>query len=141
MGIVAAVIDPARDNVPAAVRILTEEGVGVDAAIECAGNGRALQSCLEAVRPQGTVVQVGLMGAPVEISPFDMTMRDVTLRGSLNYPLTVWPRIFAMIRSGLYPVDDIVDGVIAMDDVVKDGFLPLLDKAGAKMKILVSMER
>lgn len=139
MGIAAAVIDPAKDDVTGAVRSLTEEGVGADAAIECAGNGRALQSCLEAVRPQGTVVQIGLMGAPVEISPFHMTMRDVTLRGSLNYPLTVWPRIFDMIRSGLYPVEDIVDDVIGMDDVVKAGFLPLLDKAGAKMKILVAI--
>ena len=113
---------------------------GFDTILDVVG-GEEIDRNLQAVAQRGSIVQVGLMGAPVEISPFDMTMRDVTLRGSLNYPLTVWPRIFAMIRSGLYPVDDIVDGVIAMDDVVKDGFLPLLDKAGAKMKILVSMER
>jgi (R,R)-butanediol dehydrogenase/meso-butanediol dehydrogenase/diacetyl reductase len=80
------------------------------------------------------------MGGPAEISPFDLTMRDITLRGSLNYPLTIWPRIFEMMRTGLYPAEKIVDNEIAMDDVVDKGFRELLDPNGGKMKILVSMQ-
>ena len=137
-GIVA--LDPSEEGFLDQVRSLTEEGVGVDAAIECAGNPRALQSCIDAVRPQGTVVMVGLMGVPAEISPFDLTMRDITLRGSLNYPLNVWPRIFEMIHSGIYPVGKVVDAEIGLDDVVGRGFEPLLDKAGTSMKILINMQ-
>jgi (R,R)-butanediol dehydrogenase/meso-butanediol dehydrogenase/diacetyl reductase len=140
MGIAAAVVDPASEDLRDIVKSHTEEGVGVDAAIECAGSPRALQAALEGVRPQGTVVQVGLMGGPVEISAFHLTMRDVTLRGSLNYPLTTWPRIFEMIRGGILPVDQVVDAEIPVEDVVKGGFVPLLDKAGAKMKILVAID-
>lgn len=134
------VLDPSSPDFMSTIRDGTEEGVGVDAAIECAGHPRALQTCLQAVRAQGTVVQVGLMGGPAEISPFDLTMRDITLRGSLNYPLTIWPRIFEMMRTGLYPAEKIVDDEIAMDDVVDKGFRELLDPNGGKMKILVSMQ-
>lgn len=137
--IATAVVDPTNGSELAdAVRDTTEEGVGVDAAIECAGNARALQSCLELVRPQGVVVQVGLMGGRAEISPFDLTMRDITLRGSLNYPLTMWPQIFEMMRSGILPAEKLVDAEIGMEDVVRNGFEPLLDREGAKMKILIS---
>lgn len=131
-------LDPTETGFMEEIKANTEERVGVDAAIECAGNPRALQSCISAVRAQGTVVQIGLMGVKAEIDPFDLTMRDITLRGSLNYPLTIWPRIFEMMRSGLFPAERIVDDEIAMEDVVERGFKPLLDPAGGKMKILVS---
>jgi (R,R)-butanediol dehydrogenase/meso-butanediol dehydrogenase/diacetyl reductase len=134
------ILDPGSSEFLSTIKDGTEEGVGVDAAIECAGHPRALHACLQAVRAQGTVVQVGLMGGPAEISPFDLTMRDITLRGSLNYPLTIWPRIFEMMRTGLYPAEKIVDAEIAMEDVVQKGFRELLDPSGGKMKILVSME-
>jgi (R,R)-butanediol dehydrogenase / meso-butanediol dehydrogenase / diacetyl reductase len=133
-------LDPTEPGFLEQVRALTEEGVGVAAAIECAGNPRALQSCIDAVRPQGTVVLVGLMGVPAEISTFDLTMRDITLRGSLNYPLNVWPRIFEMIHSDIYPVGQVVDAEIALEGVVERGFAPLLDKAGTSMKILINMQ-
>ena len=61
-------------------------------------------------------------------------MRDVTLRGSLNDPLTLtmWPRIFEMMRSGIPPAEKLVDAEIGMDDVVESGFEPLLDREGAR---------
>jgi (R,R)-butanediol dehydrogenase / meso-butanediol dehydrogenase / diacetyl reductase len=139
LGIATRVLDAQASGLLADIRAETEEGVGVDAAIECAGNGRALQTCIDAVRAQGVVVQVGLMGGPVELKPFDLTMRDITLRGSLNYPLTIWPRIFEMMLSGLLPAEKIVDAEIPVDDVVPGGFQPLTDPQGSKMKILVAI--
>ena len=132
-------IDPTTAGFIETIRSATEENVGVDAAIECAGNPRALQSCIDAVRPQGVVIQVGLMGGPAQLNAFQLTMKDVTLRGSLNYPLTIWPRIFEMIRTGLLPADQIVDDEIPMERIVEAGFTPLLDPAGSKLKVLVSI--
>ncbi len=134
----AILLDPTTPGFFDEIRNNTEEGVGVDAAIECAGNPRALSACIQAVRAQGVVVQVGLMGVKVEIDPFDLTMRDITLRGSLNYPLTIWPRIFEMMRTGLFPAEKIVDDEISLEDVVERGFKKLLDPTGGKLKILVS---
>ncbi|NTX26960.1 alcohol dehydrogenase catalytic domain-containing protein [Burkholderia pyrrocinia] len=141
LGIGAVVLDPAECDVGAFIRQATEDGVGVDAAIECSGNGRALNACVDAVKPQGTIVQVGLMGGKVEVEPFRWTVKDITIKGSLNYPITIWPRIFEMMRSGLFPVEKVVDAEISMADVKHDGFDALLDKASAKLKILVAMPR
>lgn len=134
-------LDPSEPDFQEKIHAHTEQGIGVDAAIECAGSPRALQSCIDAVRPQGTVVMVGLMGVPAEISPFDLIMRDITLRGSLNYPLNVWPRVFEMIHSGVFPVQKVVDAEISLDGVVTDGFKPLLDTSGTSMKILIDMQK
>lgn len=139
-GIATAVLDPAEPGFADKVRALTPEGIGVDAAIECSGNRRAFRDCLSLVRARGTVVQVGLAGETFEIDAFALTVRDVTLRGSVNYELDMWPRIFTMISSGILPVDLIRDENIPMSDIVKRGFEPLMDSTSSKMKILVGVE-
>ena len=45
-----------------------------------------------------------------------------------------------MMRSGLLPAERLVDAEIGLDDVVEGGFQPLLDRGGAKMKILISTD-
>lgn len=135
----AILLDPTTTDIGAAVREMTLENLGVDAAIECSGNGRALQSCIDAVRPQGIVVQVGLMSSKVELEPFRWTVKDLTIKGSLNYPLTIWPRIFSMMESGLFPVEKIVGGVIDMKDTKELGFDSLLRPDSDKLKILVEI--
>ncbi|MGQ7936141.1 zinc-binding dehydrogenase [Paraburkholderia sp. D1E] len=139
LGIGAVVLDPTVSDIGKIIRQETENGVGVDAAIECSGNGRALNACVDAVKPQGTIVQVGLMGGKVEVEPFRWTVKDITIRGSLNYPITIWPRIFEMMRSGLFPVEKIVDAEISMFNAKNDGFEALLAKESSKLKILVAM--
>ncbi|MGO7594372.1 zinc-binding dehydrogenase, partial [Rhizobium leguminosarum] len=61
------ILDPGSSDCLSTIKDGTEEGVGVDAAIECAGHPSALHACRQAVRAQGTVVQVGWMGGPAEI--------------------------------------------------------------------------
>jgi (R,R)-butanediol dehydrogenase/meso-butanediol dehydrogenase/diacetyl reductase len=139
MDIGVTVVDPLSTDIAAHIRRTTLEGVGVDAAIECSGNGRAFDTCIDSVRAQGVVVQVGLMSGRVEADPFRWTVKDLTIRGSLNYPLTIWPRIFSMMRSGLFPVEKVIDAEVGMYDVKEQGFDALLAPGSAKLKILVSV--
>jgi hypothetical protein len=44
-----------------------------------------------------------------------------------------------MIENGRLPVDKLIDSEIALRDLVKDGFEPLLDPGGSMMKILVKL--
>ena len=85
------------------------------------------------------MVLVGLTNAKVEFSPFDLITRDIRLQGSLCYPTTLWPRVYAMIESGRLPVERLIDDTIALDDIVEKGFKPLMDPSGTKMKILVEL--
>ena len=132
-------IDPASTNVSEFVRDNTFEGLGCDASIECAGHPRAIADCLSSVRACGTVVLVGLTAAKIELSPFDLIVRNVRLQGSLCYPTTLWPRIYSMIENGRFPVDELIDAEIGLGGLVKGGFEPLLNPRGSMMKILVKL--
>jgi (R,R)-butanediol dehydrogenase/meso-butanediol dehydrogenase/diacetyl reductase len=135
---VGEVLNPMQQDVAAAVRDATR-GVGVDAAIECAGNARALNTCIEAVRSRGVVVQTGLHVAPAEISPMTLAVKDVSLIGSWCYFVYEFPRIIDLIASGRYPVEKIVTAEVNMDDIVPSGFDALLDPQGDQVKVLVEV--
>ena len=139
LGIQVTTVDPLAVSLEQVARESTFEGLGFDAAIECAGNPRAIADCIKAVRPRATVVLIGLTNAKAEFSPFDLITRDIRLQGSLCYPTTLWPRIYAMIESGRLPVARLIDETITVDDIVEKGFKTLLDPAGTKMKILVRL--
>lgn len=131
------VIDPAKDDLQQAVRDLTEEGVGVDVALECVGLEVSLNACAEAVRRQGRVVQVGLHMKPASIDAMLWALKDITVEATWCYPVQIWPRIARMIVSGTFPVEKIVTARIDADDTVEKGFEALLDPSGEHLKILV----
>jgi (R,R)-butanediol dehydrogenase/meso-butanediol dehydrogenase/diacetyl reductase len=135
----AILVNPKRDSLKEVVRANTEEGIGVHAAIECAGVGAALNACVDAVRRQGTVVQIGLQTSPVEVNPLIWVFKDIIVRGSICYPGDSWPRVMAMIASGLFPVEKIVTSIVPLEDAIPRGFKPLLDPAGDQLKVLLQV--
>ncbi len=135
----AILVNPASDDLDEAVRDNTEEGIGVHAAIECAGVGAALNACVAAVRRGGTVVQIGLHTRPATVDPLAWVFKDITIRGSICYPCDSWPRVMAMIAGGDFPVEKIVTGIVPLEDAVGRGFDPLLDPAGTDLKILLQV--
>lgn len=134
---VAEVLDPSTVDVAAYLKDL-HEGIGVDAAIECSGNERALQTALASVRSAGRVVQTGLHTKPASIEPMALSEHDITLAGTWCYPVTDFPRIVSLIASGRYPVEKVVSAQIAMEDIVEKGFETLLSPTGDQVKVLVN---
>jgi (R,R)-butanediol dehydrogenase/meso-butanediol dehydrogenase/diacetyl reductase len=114
------------------------EGAGVDVAIECAGKEAALNTCVDAVRPQGTVVQTGLHVRPATTYPERWAAKDITIEGTWCYAVTDWPRVIRLIARGRYPVERIVTAKVDLLDVVADGFDRLIDPAGDQVKVLAS---
>jgi (R,R)-butanediol dehydrogenase / meso-butanediol dehydrogenase / diacetyl reductase len=133
----ALVVDPKEVDLTVFVKDHTEDGVGVDVALECVGLEASLNACAGAVRRRGTVVQVGLHMQPASIHAMLWALKDITLEATWCYPTTVWPRIASMIAAGLFPVEEIVTSTIDPSDVVKNGFDELLNPSGRNMKILV----
>jgi (R,R)-butanediol dehydrogenase/meso-butanediol dehydrogenase/diacetyl reductase len=128
--------DPTATSLPDELRERTR-GVGVDVAIECAGNARALQDCIAATRRAGTVVQTGLHVGPATVEPMLWSLNDLTIEGTWCYRVYDFQRIADLIQSGAFPVERVVTAEIGMDAVVRDGFDVLIDPAGAAIKILV----
>ena len=79
----AVTVDPTKQNLMEVVRDLTEEGVGVDVALECVGLEASLNACAEAVRRQGTVVQTGLHMKPASIDAMLWALKDISVAGDL----------------------------------------------------------
>ena len=123
------------------VREGTIENVGVDVAIECVGNELALNDCIDAVRRQGVVVQVGLHPHHSKVDWFKVVFKDIDIRGSWTYPNTSWPRVIDLISSGLIPARKIVTSRIGLDEAVTAGFEALLDPSGSQLKVIIDLER
>jgi (R,R)-butanediol dehydrogenase/meso-butanediol dehydrogenase/diacetyl reductase len=114
------------------------EGVGVDVAIECAGHEAALNSCVDAVRPAGTVVQAGLFVSPATVEPFQWASKDITIEGTWCFRVQDWPRIIAAVATRRLPVERVVTRRIGLDDAV-EGFDSLIDPDGDEIKIHVAV--
>jgi len=133
----AVVVDPKTQNLLEVVRDLTEEGVGVDVALECVGKEASLNACVDAVRRAGKVVQVGLHIKRASIDAMQWALKDITVEATWCYPVQVWPRIARLIASGDFPVEKVITARIDAADVVSKGFEALLDPSGQHLKILV----
>lgn len=133
----AVLIDPGKDDLETIIRDLTEEGVGVDVALECVGLEASLNACAKAVRRQGRVVQVGLHMKPASVDAMLWALKDITIEATWCYPTQIWPRIARMIAAGSFPIEKIITAEIDAADVVPKGFDALLDPGGENLKILV----
>lgn len=93
-----AVVDPRAVDAAAQVRELAG-GVGVDAALDCAGVVAAQRLCIDATRRRGRVAFVGECSEelPIRVSP-DMIRKGLTIYGSWHYNLNDYPRIMQVIR-------------------------------------------
>jgi (R,R)-butanediol dehydrogenase/meso-butanediol dehydrogenase/diacetyl reductase len=134
---VGPVVTEIGDALAERLRELTR-GEGVDAAIECAGKEAALNTCIDAVKPQGSVVQVGLHVAPAMTFPEKWSMKDLTIQGTWCYNVTDWPRVIRLVAAGKFPVEKIVTSQLPLDSIVSDGFERLIDPTGNEVKVLGS---
>ncbi len=112
------------------------DGDGVEVAIECAGKEPALNACVDAARPQGTIVQTGLHVAPAVTYPETWAMKDLRLEATWCYGVTDWPRVIRLLSRGGIPVERVVTAQLALEDVVAEGFDRLIDPSGDQVKVL-----
>ena len=77
-------LDPAAGNLLARVRELT--GDGFDVIFEASGAPQALRQAIQFVRPGGTIVQIGTLGADDVPLPANQIMaREIQIVGSFRY--------------------------------------------------------
>lgn len=107
-------IDISRDGAPLAAY---ESGRGhFDAAFECSGNPLALASCLNATKPRGTVVQVGMMppgdtGVPLG----KVVAKELSLAGTFRFHDEFDIAVDALV-SGRLDVSSLHSGTFTFDE-------------------------
>ncbi len=82
------------------------DGLGVDVAIEAVGNAHTVRDSIEAPRRGGRVVVMGVAPTDltIEISPYDIYARELSIRGSNLNPYTFERTVRLLPRLGLEPV-------------------------------------
>ena len=105
---VATVLDPSATDVPELLRERTG-GLGVDAAIECSGHPRGLDTA-RALRcaSAGTLAQVGLFVGEATVEPMLWCLNELTIVGTWCYWVYDFDRIAAQIAAGDLPVERVV---------------------------------
>ena len=95
-----AVVDGRATDAAAQVKALTDGGLGVTCAIDCAGTTASQRVCIDAARPKGRVCFVGENNEPLPIvvSP-DLLRKGLTLIGQWHYSLNDFDRIMQVIRA------------------------------------------
>jgi len=117
--------------------IVREEtgGRGADLAFECAGVASSARACLDALRPLGTYVQVGIFGQDVEV-PLDATIyKQLVFRGTLGYTVKTWERTMRILEQGRVRLDDLISHRLPLE-AWKDAFD--LCTRGEGIKVLIS---
>jgi Zn-dependent alcohol dehydrogenase len=114
-------LDPGSDNVPAALRGLTD-GRGADAAIDSAGAPGVLAQAYAAVRRGGTVVAVGLPpeGLSAELPAADLAREEKVVTGSFYgscSPQLDMPEVLDLYMDGLLPLDRLVSRAYPLEEI------------------------
>ncbi|WP_370237161.1 zinc-dependent alcohol dehydrogenase family protein [Brevundimonas sp.] len=119
------------------VRALTRGGAEV--AIEMAGSARALEAAWKMTRRGGTTVTAGLPPphATLPVNIVGLVGEERTLKGSYIgtcVPSRDLPRYVALFREGRLPVDRLMSGTLALDQI-NEGFDRLAEGSVARLVV------
>jgi S-(hydroxymethyl)glutathione dehydrogenase / alcohol dehydrogenase len=114
-----------QDNVVERVRELTE-GRGVDYAFDAIGGEQTTLQILDAIRPGGVAVIVGMaaMAVRAPITPYLMALQEKTLKGTMYgsvRPPIDFPRLVELYLDGRLKLDQLVSRTYTIEEI-NEGF-------------------
>ncbi len=103
----------------AAVRALTEDGVGADVVVECVATPRSWEDAVAMVRKGGVVNLFGgpPSGTAVTFDTNRLHYGDITLKASFHHTPATCRRAFALIRDGVVRAEDFITARAGLGDV------------------------
>lgn len=108
----------AVDDVVAAIRELSPDGLGVDVAIEAVGVPATFRTCVDAIRPGGRVANVGVHGEPVEFRIEEQWINNITITTGLVNATTT-EELLGKIQEGSIAPEQFATHHYALDDIME----------------------
>jgi L-iditol 2-dehydrogenase len=91
-------------------------GMGVDAAVECAGVAASVAACLEAVRPMGQHLQIGIVGESIPV-PLDLAVfKQITVHGTIGHSFRTWDAVIRLMAQGELDLSPIITHRLPLSD-------------------------
>lgn len=123
------------DEIVAKVKDLTD-GIGADVAIDAACVGVTLEQAAKAVRSAGVVVTMGFHDKQAQITEFNITSRELDIRGSrLNN--NKFPQVIEWVNAGKLEPTKIVTDTFHFTDIEK-ALTKLKDDPENTMKVILT---
>ncbi|MCZ7533804.1 MAG: alcohol dehydrogenase catalytic domain-containing protein [Acidimicrobiia bacterium] len=127
------------DDVAAALKAKSDDGLGVDVAIEAVGVAATWNTALASIRPGGNVANVGVHGSAVEFPIQDHWINNITITTGLVNGVTA-EELLDEIQSGAiapekftthrFPLDDIMEAYDVFENAVDHDALKVILTAG-----------
>jgi len=129
------VVNPSREDLRGRLMEITG-GQGADVAIEAVGSLSTVKQALEIVKKGGRVTVFGVppTKSAMEISPFDIYFREISIVGIYALTRDTFRRSIAMLRSGRIRIDPLITERFALDEIVKA--LTLAEKKEGLKKLI-----
>jgi alcohol dehydrogenase len=99
------------------VMALTEDGMGVDVAIEAVGIPQTFDMATEIIRPGGTVANVGVHGKSVELKLQDLWIKDIAITTGL-VSATTTPMLLRLVAQGKLTPEKFVTHRFTFDNMM-----------------------
>ncbi len=94
-------------------------GRGVDAAIDCSGNGTAQNAALDAVRPFGRVAFIGESKETTIRTSDQLIRKQITLMGCWYFSAADYPAIMRCITEKKVPIEKLITHTFSLDEAEK----------------------
>jgi Zn-dependent alcohol dehydrogenase len=118
-------LNASRENVVERVRELTA-GRGADYAFDAIGGEQTTLQIIEAIRPGGTAVIVGMaaMNVRAPIAPYALALQQKTVKGTMYgsiRPSIDLPRLVDLYMNGRIKVDELISRTYSLSEI-NEGF-------------------
>lgn len=109
------VLDPLEKNLKEKVKELT--GDGFDVIFEASGAGAALYQAFDLVKPGGTIVQIGTLGAAdIPLPANQLMVKEIKLIGSFRYG-NIFDEAIGLVASGKINLSPFITDVLPLNNI------------------------
>jgi L-idonate 5-dehydrogenase len=110
------VLDPAEKNLKEKVKDLTDDGF--DVIFEASGAGAALYQAFDLIKPGGTIVQIGTLGAAdIPLPANQLMVKEIKLIGSFRYG-NIFDEAIGLVATGKINLSPFITDVLPLNDII-----------------------
>ena len=131
----AAVLGLDTTSIEEVARTPPDEGPAC--VFECAGTPAAAQLAVEALRPLGRLLLVGLALAPLDLAAPAIVLKELEIRGVIAYRRAQFQAAIDMLAAGANPVDELITEIVPLADA-EAAFQSLTARGSEKIKVLLA---
>lgn len=107
-------------------------GYGPDIVLECSGSRNGAALGLEVIRRQGTYIQVGLFGHPVELDYEQISYKEITVKGIFCHNWPDWEKALELMAAGKIGYQQLITARLPLKQW-QDGFQMMAEHQGLKV--------